>query len=132
MIHDDLFQYLTTEPAFDGLFPGGIHHMSVPQDVDTWPTLDFQLVANTEVSEDLDSEDRLDQVNYQFAVTGDNSSAVIHASDVFNRVFREFRGMMGATRVQWIILGNIAHLEERRGDKLRRRVVLDFSIFFDL
>ena len=74
-MHDDLYQYLTTENAVASLFPGGIHHMSVPQDVNEWPAMAFQQVSQTEIADDMESpnDDKIDQANYQFAITADNS-----------------------------------------------------------
>ena len=133
-MHDDLYQYLTTEDGIAALFPGGIHHMSLPQNVDEWPAMSFQLSSQIEVAPDMEApnDEKIDQVNYSFAITDPQSAPSITASDAFNTIFRNFRGMMGTTNIQNIDVGNVSHLEERIGDKLRRRVVSDFSIFFDV
>ncbi len=133
-MHDDLYQFLTNELGIAALFPGGIHHMSLPQDVDKWPAMSFQQVSQAEFAEDMESpnDDKIDQVNYQFAITAKTSNVAVVAADAFGSIFRNFRGTMGATRIQTITVGNVTHLEERLGDKLRRRVILDYSIFFDV
>ena len=134
MLHDDLYEYLTTEDGIEALFPGGVHHMSIPQDVNRWPALAFQQITSSEVAEDMEAPNdaKLDQTNYQFAITADKSAAAVQASDAFHQIFRNFRGTMGATRIQSIGVGNVTQLEERRGDKLRRRVVLDYALFFNV
>lgn len=133
-MHDDLYNLLTTELGIASLFPGGIHHMSLPQGVDTWPAMAFQQVSRVEFAEDMEAPDdpKVDQVNYQFSITAKDSHTVIEASDAFIAIFRNFRGTMGATVVQAITLGNVIHLEDRQGDKLRRQVVTDFLIFFNV
>lgn len=133
-MHDDLFQYLTTEDGIAALFPGGVHHMSLPQSVKKWPAMAFQLVSLVELADDMEAPNdaKIDQASYQFAITADKSAAAITAADAFHSIFRNFRGIMGSTRVQEISAGNVAHLEERLGDKLRRRVILDYSIKFDV
>lgn len=134
MFHNDLYAYLTGTPAVNSLFPGGVHHMSVPQDVSTWPAMAFQLIASQEFAQDMSgpNDPTIDRINYQFAITDDDSAGVISAADSFHAIFRNFRGTMGASNVQQIDVGNVTHLEERQGDKLRRRVILDYSIFIDV
>lgn len=133
MFHNDLYAYLIGTSAVNDLFAGGIHHMSVPQDVDVWPAMSFQLVASSEFAADMDgpNDPTIDQMNYQFSITDNDSAGVIAAADSFHAIFRNFRGTMGASTVQLITVGNVTHLEERQGDKLRRRVVLDYSIFIN-
>lgn len=133
-MHDDLYQFLVNELGIAALFPGGIHHMSLPQSVSKWPAMAFQQVSMVEFAEDMEAPDdaKVDQANYQFAITAKDSQAVITASDAFIAIFRNFRGTMGATIVQAVTLGNVIHLEDRQGDKLRRRVVTDFLIFFNV
>lgn len=132
-MHDDLFQLLTEELGIASLFPGGIHHMSLPQGVDVYPAMAFQQVSMVEFAEDMESPDqpKVDQANYQFSITAKDSHTVISTSDAFIAIFRNFRGTMGATIVQSVQLGNVIQLEDRRGDKLRRQVVTDFLIFFN-
>lgn len=134
MLQNDLYQYLTTADGIASLFPGGVHHMSIPQDVNEWPAMAFQLISEFEFAEDMEAPNdaKLDQANYQFTITANQSALATAAADAFHAIFRNFRGTMGATRVQAISVGNVNHLEERRGDKLRRAVVLDYSINFDV
>lgn len=133
-MHDDLYQLLTNELGIAALFPGGIHHMSLPQDVDVWPAMAFQLVSQVDIAEDMESPDgeTIDQANYQFSITAKDSNTAITASDAFIAIFRKFKGTMGATIVQAVTIGNNSHLEERVGDKLRRQVVTDFLIIFNV
>lgn len=133
MLHVDLYNYLTETPEVASLFPGGAHHMSVPQDVKTWPAVSFFLVGEQEFADDAESpnDDKMGQYTYQFDVVGDDSAKTLEAADRFKRIFRNFRGTMLTTNVQWVQLVNVSHLEERRGDKLRRRVSVDFQIYID-
>lgn len=132
MIHDDLYAYLTA--TFANLFPGGIHHESLPQDVATWPAVSFTQVTQTEIGADMEApnDDKIDQVTYQFDIVADTSAVAINAAKPFLRAFRNFRGTMTTTRVQLVAPVNVSHLEERRGDKLRRRVSMDFTITYDV
>ena len=132
MMHSDLYTYLTGTPAIASLFPGGIHHESLPQDVETWPAMAFFQISRNEIAEDMEAPNdvKLDEVQYQFDVISDSSQASLSAADTFLGIFRNFRGTMTATNVQHIRLGSETHLEERSGDKLRRRVSLDFAIIF--
>ena len=133
MLHNDLYSYLIGTPDIVALFPGGIHHMTLPQDVDEWPAVTFQGITRIEIGNDMESpnDDKVDQASYQFDVIADASGPCIDAADAFLRIFRNFRGTMQTTRVQWVQMQNVNHFEERRGDKLRRRVSMDFSITFD-
>ena len=94
----------------------------------------YTQVAQTEIAEDMESpnDQKLDQLMFQFDVIGTTSAEAINAADVFLGIFRNYRGTMLATRIQWVSLSNVSHLEDRRGDKLRRRVSLDFSITIDV
>ena len=134
MLQNDLYNWLANHASIPGLFPGGIHHNSIPQDVSVWPAMAFFQVSHIEIAEDMDGPagDLLDQTQYQFDVVADNSNDAVTAANQFLSIFRVFRGTMTATRIQSIALANVSHLEERRGDKLRRRVSMDFSITFDV
>lgn len=133
-MQNDLYNWLTNTAEVAALFPGGIYHESLPQDVDNWPAMSFFQVTQTEIAEDMEApnDDKIDQVSYQFDVVADSSAPCIDAANSFLRIFRNFRGTMTTTRIQMVALANISHLEERRGDKLRRRVAMDFSITFDV
>jgi hypothetical protein len=133
MLQNDLYSWLTTDVVIAPLFPGGVHHMAIPQDVETWPAMAFQQVSQVEIAEDMEqpNDAKIDQVLYQFTITADSSADVITAADTLNDVFRNFRGTMGASNIQTINIGNISHLEEQKGDKLRRAVVMDYSINLD-
>lgn len=133
MLHNDLYNWLSSEPEVVALFPGGIHHESLPQDINTWPAMSFFQVSQVEIAEDMEAPNdaKLDQFQYQFDIVADNSAQSIDAADRFLRIFRNFRGTMATTRVQWVDMVNVSHIEERRGDKLRRRVSMDFSITID-
>jgi len=130
MMHSDLYTYLTGTPAIADEFPGGIHHEALPQDVNVWPAMSFFQVSQVEYADDMDApdDDKLDEVQYQFDIVADGSQDALAAADTFLGIFRNFRGTMSATRVQHVRLTNVSHLGEHRGDKLRRRVSLDFSI----
>lgn len=132
MFHSDLYTYLTGTPAVNDLFPGGIHHESLPQDIEIWPAMAFFQISRNEVFEDMEApnDEKLDEVQYQFDIISDASQPTLVAADSFLSIFRNFRGTMSASVVQHIRLGNESHLEERHGDKLRRRVSLDFAIIF--
>lgn len=133
-MHDDLYQYLITHVGIVALFPGGIHHMSIPQDVKIWPAMSFQLISLNEFAEDMEAPNdaKIDVASYQFAMTGNQSAQIITVADAFRSIFRNFRGTMGATVVQSVTPGNTTQLEERQGDKVRRRVVSDFLITFNV
>ena len=133
-LQNDLFTYLTGTPAVADLFPGGIYHESLPQEVKVWPAMSFFQAAQTEIAADMEqpNDAKLDEHLYQFDVFADNSDASISAANTFLGIFRNFRGTMTATRIQMVSLTNVSHIEERRGDKLRRRVSLDFSITIDV
>ncbi len=130
MLHNDLYNYLTTTAEVETLFPGGIHHESLPQDVETWPAMSFFQVSQNEFGEDMEgpNDEKLDQIQYQFDIVADSSAAAVGAADTFLGIFRNFTGTMTTTRIQMVALTNVTQLEERRGDKLRRRVSMDFLI----
>jgi len=134
MIHADLYQWMITDPIVSALFPGGIHHQSIPQDVTEWPAMYFAQVSQQEFAEDMEqpNDEKLDQHLYQFDVIGSTSAEAITASNTFLGIFRNYRGTMLTTRIQRVSLQNVSQLEDRRGDKLRRRVSLDFSITIDV
>jgi hypothetical protein len=134
MLHNDLYSWMIGTPGVSSLFPGGIHHLSLPQDVETWPALTFQLITRIETAPDMNSPNdaKLDTVTYQFDVYSDASASGITAAESFLGIFRNFRGTMTTTEIQMVELSNVSQLEERRGDKLRRRVSMDFSITFEV
>ena len=135
MLQRDLYNYLTETADIAALFPGGVHHMSVPQDVKTWPAVSFQLITQSEQFDDMEAPNdvqKMDSLSYQFDVVADSSAAAIAAGESFVEKMRRFRGTMTTTRVQWVSLSNIAHLEDRRGDKLRRRVSIDLLFYIDV
>jgi hypothetical protein len=134
MLQSDLYQWMITTPEVSVLFPGGIHHESLPQDVSDWPAMHYTQVSHQEIAEDMESpnDQKIDQLLFQFDVIGRTSAEAINAAHVFLGIFRNYRGTMLATRVQWISLSNVSQLEDRRGDKLRRRVSMDFSITIDV
>lgn len=130
MLHNDLYNYLSTTPEVATLFKGGIHHESLPQDVAEWPAMSFFQVSQNEFGEDMEgpNDAKLDQIQYQFDIVADSSAAAVGAADTFLGIFRNFTGTMTTTRIQMVALTNVTQLEERRGDKLRRRVSMDFLI----
>ena len=134
MLQSDLYTWLTTNAPVVALFPGGVHHQSLPQESISWPSLTFFQVSRIEIAEDMEqpNDAKMDQASYQFDVMADTSQAAVSAAESFLSIFRNFRGTMSATRIQHVDLSSIAHLEERRGDKLRRRVSMDFSIIFEV
>jgi len=134
MLQRDLYQWMTTDPIVSALFPGGIHHMSLPQSVTTWPAMYYSLVTKNEVGEDMESpyDAKLDLEMFQFDVIADSSKETIDAANTFLGILRNYRGTMLASRIQWVSLSSMTHLEERRGDKVRRRVSMDFSITVDV
>lgn len=133
-MHNDLYTYLLTELGLSAVFADRIYHMSMPQSVNTYPALTFQQIARTPEWPDFGDPDgpKIDTVLYQFDVIATSSSGVIAAAETFDTIFRNFRGTMGATKVQSVVLNSSTHLEERNGDKLRRRVTMDYSITFNV
>jgi hypothetical protein len=133
VVHSDLYAFLKDTAEISGLFDGRIFHEWTPQANDAWPSLVFFLTSVNEQAEDFEQpgDSKIDQSNYQFDVYGRKSKQVTEVADTFDRVFRNFTGTMGATRVQRIALGNISHLGEIVGDKMVRRVSLDYAIFHD-
>lgn len=133
MFHKDLYAFLKDTEQINELFDGRIFHEWSPQATEKWPSLVFFLTSETEIAEDMEEpgNDKLEQSNYQFDVYGRKSKEVTEVANTFDRVFRNFVGTMGATRVQRIALGNISHLGEIVGDKQVRRVSLDYAIFHD-
>jgi len=134
MLHNDIYAWLSSTPEIDSLFPGGIHHESLPQDVDEWPALTFSLVSQREIAADMEApnDEKLDSATYQFDVIANASQPALTAADSFLSICRNFRGTMTTTKVQEVDFLNVTHFEERRGDKLRRRVSLDFSITYEV
>lgn len=133
-MHNDLYQYLSGNTGISAIFSDRIFHMSLPQSVTTYPALTFQLISRTPLWPDLEEPNdfKVDSSLYQFDVIATSSGDAVAAADSFDSIFRNFRGTMGSTRVQWVGLQNIQHLEDRDGDKLRRRIILDYSITFDV
>ncbi len=133
MFHPDLYAFLKDTAQISNLFSGRIFHEWTPQANDEWPSLVFFLTSQTEIGEDFEQpgDEKIDQSNYQFDIFGRKSQQVTEVADTFDRVFRNFTGTMGATRVQRIALGNISHIGEIVGDKQVRRVSLDYAIFHD-
>ncbi len=133
MLHADLYAFLRDTSEINDLFSGRIFHEWTPQANDAWPSMVFFLTSVNEIAEDMEQpgDDKIDQANYQFDVYGRKSKEVTEVAGTFDRVFRNFVGTMGATRVQRIALGNISHLGEIVGDKMVRRVSLDYAIFHD-
>lgn len=134
MLQNDLFAWLIGTPTIKSLFPGGIFHESLPQSVNRWPAMSFTQVSQFETAEDMEApnDDKLDEVVYQFDISADKSALTIDAADTFLQIMRNFRGTMTATRVQHVRLSNVSHLEEKAGDKLMRRISMDFSITYDV
>jgi len=133
-LHNDLFQYLTSNETMVALFADRVYHMSLPTEVKTFPALTFQQISRQEEGLDMDApnDEKMDSVLFQFDVVGKASQDAVGAADAFDAVFRNFRGTMGATKVQDVVLNNITQLEDREGEKLRRRVTLDYSITFNV
>ncbi len=131
-MHDDLYTYLTA--TFAATFGARIYHMSLPQSVNTWPALTFQQISRSEEWRDMDAPaaDKVDSVLYQFEIVAATSAVAIAAAAAFDSVFRDFRGTMSATNIQDVELTNETHLDDRDGDKLRRRVVLTYTLTFDV
>ncbi len=134
MLHSDLYAFLKDTKQIADLVDSRIYHEWMPQDTDEWPTMVFFQVSVTEQAQEMCPEEstRLDSSNYQFDIYGRKSKQVTEAADTFDSVFRNFVGTMGATRIQQIVLGNISHLGEIVGDKMVRRVSLDYAIFHDV
>ncbi len=136
MIDKDLHQYLKQEAGITAVFGTRIYHEWMPQGNDTWPVLVFQKIGHNEVSPDMTTETvmdgKMDSAVYQFDVYGTGSQQVNEAADTFDRIFRVFRGTMGATKVQGIDLSNISSLGTKVGDKARRRVTMDYQLSFDV
>ena len=137
MLHSDLFNYLKTTPQINDLFGGRIYHEWIPESETKRPALVFFLSSETEQAEDMEASeeadgDKLDLSNYQFDIRGRKSKEVTEAAKTFDSVFRRFAGTMGSTRIQLITLGNKSHLGEIVGDKMERRVSLDYGIFHDV
>lgn len=132
-MHNDLYQWLKNDTGIAGIFGSRIYHMAVPTDVSTYPCMTFQQITNTEVANDMEHPDgvKLRQSIYQFDIVAKGSADVINAADSFAAIFRYFRGTIGSTTVRHTELTNSTHLEERDGDKLRRRISMDFAITFD-
>lgn len=133
MLHNDLYAFLKDTDEIVELFSGRIFHEWTPQANADWPSLVFFLTSANPFAEDMEEpgDDKIDQANYQFDVYGRKSEEAVSVADTFDRVFRNFVGIMGATRVQRIALGNISHLGEIVGDKMVRRVSLDYAIYYD-
>ncbi len=131
MLHVDLYAFLKDTTQIADLFGSRIFHEWNPQSNDEWPTLVFSLTTQNELAEDMEApgDDKIDQSNYQFDIYGRKSKATVEAAKTFDDVFRNFRGTMGATRIQRIELTSNAHLGEIVGDKTVRRVSLDYAIF---
>lgn len=134
MLHKDLYAFLKDTATIADLVGSRIYHEWMPQDTDEWPTLVFFQVSKTEQGEEMCPEEspRLDLTNYQFDIYGRKSKQVVEAADTFDSLFRNFVGTMGATRIQLIALGNISQLGEIVGDKMVRRVSLDYAIYHDV
>lgn len=133
MMHTDLFAWLSTNLTVKALFPGGVYHMSLPQTVQTFPAMSFARISLVEREPDMEApnDPKLDEVGYQFDMIGEESQSLIEAAETFHSIFRNLRGTIGATKIQNVDPGNMIQLEERRGDKLRRRVVTDYAITFE-
>lgn len=133
-MHDDLFQFLKDDATIAALFDGRVYHMSLPVSVQTYPALTFQQITQNEEAPDFEApnDEKMDSVLYQFNVIAEGSAAAISASDTLNTYLRNFRGTMGATKIQSVEMQNITHNEDRSGDKLRRRVTLDLTFTFDV
>ena len=133
MLHNDLYAYLKDTDEIENLFDGRIFHEWTPQANDECPSLVFFLTSENEFAEDMEQpgDSKIEQSNYQFDVYGRKSDQTVKVANTFDRVFRNFGGIMGATRIQRIGLGNISHLGEIVGDKMVRRVSLDYAIFHD-
>lgn len=132
-MHDDLYQYLTTNGAVTSLFGDRVFHMSLPKNVKTWPALTFQMVSYAELAEDMEApnDDKLEAMTYQFEVIADSSGEAVSKAKTFDSIFRNFRGTMGGVKVQHVMLSNSTQIDDRDGDMLRRRVILDYSITFE-
>jgi hypothetical protein len=133
VLQTDLYAYLKDTAQIADLFGSRIFHEWMPQGNDEWPSLVFFLTSETEIAEDMEQpgDDKIDQSNYQFDIYGRKSKATVEAGGTFDKVFRNFTGTMGATRIQRIELSSKAHLGEIVGDKTVRRVSLDYAIFHD-
>ncbi len=131
-MHDDLFQFLTNNPAITAIFGARIFHEFLPQSNDTYPALTFQLASSNDTAEDMEDNDaqRLVEDRWQMDVIARKSADVINAAKQFDSIFRIFRGTMGAVAVQHIERANESHLGDVTGDKQNRRVSLDYSITF--
>ncbi len=133
MLHSDLYAFLKDTTQIADLFGSRIFHEFLPQSNDDWPSLVFFLTSQAEFAEDMEApgDEKIDQSNYQFDIYGRKSKATTEAGGTFDKVFRNFTGTMGATRIQRIELSSNAHLGEIVGDKTVRRVSLDYAIFHD-
>lgn len=132
MMDEDLYVWLTTTPSIVALFADRVYHEWAPQSIATWPVLVYRLVSSVEIAPDMDApnDEKIDNPHYQFDVYARSSAEVLETAKAFDAVFRNFRGTMGAARIQMIERANVSHLGEIVGDKAVRRVSLDYSIFF--
>ncbi len=106
----------------------------MPQSANTFPALVYSCVSGLEHSPDFEPPDSgtIEQIGYQFDVYADTSEDASAAAKAFDDAFRVFRGTMGAARIQLVERSNISHLGAIDGDKQRRRVSLDYTIYFRL
>ena len=106
--------------------------MSMPTSVNEFPAMTFMQVAQQEEAPDFEApnDEKMDTSWYSFGIIAESSETVVGAAEAFDALFRNFRGTMGSVEVQSVVLNNISHLEERYGDKLRRRISMDYSITY--
>lgn len=133
-MHDELVAWLDSHAPIVAVFDGRTYHEWMPQGANTFPALVYRQVGGLEHAPDFEPPDdeTIDQVGYQFDVYGDSSAVATTASKAFDSVFRKFRGTMGAAKIQLVERTNISHLGEIDGDKQRRRVSIDYTIYFSL
>lgn len=132
-MHNDLYNWLANNAAIKGAVGSRVYHQSMPQANTTFPALAFEMVGRTEIEPDFDRYPAavLDEVRYQFDIIAKQSADAISAAIVVSNELRSLKGVIGTTNVQWTRLDNENHFEEKEGDKLRRRVVLDYSFIIE-
>ena len=130
--HSDLISYLQANETVRQNAPGGVFHEFVPQGQTEYPVLVVSLISNVEVAVDLDYPDgaKLEERRYQFDIQGQRSEQVVDAVEAIDAMMVALRGAVGSTSVQWVERTGQRDLSSLDGDKLRRRISTDYTIYF--
>ena len=131
-VHADWIAFLEGNATIAAAVPGGVFHEFYPQRQAVFPVLVVQLVSNAEIDPDMDypTGAKINQRRYQLDVWGETSKQVIDAADVIDAVLIAFSGAAGSVTIQRVERDNQADLGELNGDKSRRRVSTDYSIWY--